>query len=733
MFILKASAFANSGPACDYNQASAFVVALTGNMSAALNFRLIHDNDKSAAAIPLRGTLDQCWQSICNYNAQGYGAFVVINELDGNGNELNNVTAIRAHFIDLDNLSAQQNYRRAAQWSPAPSFAVQSSPNKHHVYWLVKPYSGNDRFTLIQRKLAQLFDADKSITDATRVMRLPGTMHCKNDRVMVTCHALAGRDQSITAETLETALAAVNLTDHSGTRRELGDTELSAPSREQATNALNEIDPNNLSRAEWISVTSAFKQSGWRHANEQELYNIWCGWCSKYETNDPNENAKQWNSIRNTEVGWTSLHRQAYKRPYFDPVKLFEGGQYQLPEQVKTQLPVPLDGYETIISTATGDSGKTTLIETVKILHRNMPVAFDEFTQTVMALDPLPWDKQGGYPRQWTDADTIHCQLHAQAIFVKPAKETVHDAITIIAMRHKYHQVRDYLDGLQWDGVVRLPRLMPQYFGTVDNEYTRTIGVKFMIGAVARVMKPGCKMDNVVILEGAQGKLKSSSIAALAGRDWFTDELPDLHTRDAPIQLHGKWIIEVSELSALRRSDVETIKKFMSRSVDRYRALYERIATDHPRQCIFIATTNDDDYLKDQTGNRRFWPVKCSTIDLAAISRDRNQLWAEAKVRYQCGETWWLTPIEEALAHNEQEERREIDPWEDRIISIATTMGTMPISMEYITLSLGVQFSSQDTRTNKRIAAVLKRHGFERRQFSDGGRRVRKYVKAAER
>lgn len=331
MNILRATAFANSVPADAYEQASAFIGALTGNVSATLNFRLIHDSDKSAAAIPLRGTLDQHWRSICYYNAQGYGAFVAINEFDGSGNELNNVTAIRAHFIDLDNLSATQNYLRAAQWLPAPSFAVHSSPKKYHVYWPVTPYSGNDRFTLIQRKLAQLFDGDKSIIDATRVMRLPGTMHCKNDRVMVTCHAFAGCDQSITVETLETALTVVNLTDHSGTRRELGDTELSAPSREQATNALNEIDPNNLSRAEWISVTSAFKQSGWRHANEQELYNIWCGWCSKYETNDPNENEKQWNSIRDTEIGWVSLHWQAYKRPYVDPAKLFGGVRHRLP------------------------------------------------------------------------------------------------------------------------------------------------------------------------------------------------------------------------------------------------------------------------------------------------------------------------------------------------------------------------------------------------------------------
>ncbi|TGW06542.1 hypothetical protein EN788_41580, partial [Mesorhizobium sp. M2D.F.Ca.ET.145.01.1.1] len=267
------------------------------------------------------------------------------------------------------------------------------------------------------------------------------------------------------------------------------------------------------------------------------------------------------------------LHREAYGRPpQPDPTTLFGGQTYQLPVGASETLqqqsarphqpPQQLDGYVEIISTASGDSGKNTLMETVKVLHGNLPVAFDEFTQTVLATHPLPWDKHGSFPRQWTELDTIHCQLSVQALFVKPGKDTVHDAVAVIANRHKRHQVRDYLDTLLWDGTPRLPLLASRYFGTSDTGYAGIIMTKFMVGAVARIMQPGCKMDNVVILEGRQGAGKSSAIAMLAGPQWFTDELPDLHTKDAAIQLAGKWIIEVSELSALKRSDVETIKKF---------------------------------------------------------------------------------------------------------------------------------------------------------------------------
>lgn len=316
----------------DYGSASAYIDALTANQSASalIDWRAIHDTDKARPAIPFRGTLPDCWQSIIHYNNAGYGIFAVVNELDGYGRELVNVRSIRAHFVDLDNLSAQQNYERAAQWFPAPSFAVQTSPGKFHVYWPVVSYVGNDFYTLTQRKLRQYFDGDKSVIDPTRVMRVPGTYHHKGEPHLVTCWTLPGYGYVTSGEQLAEALQAVNVIDGgNGGRRPLGDPELSAPSLDWLRYALSQVDPNKFNRDEWISFTSAFKQAGWLHAGADELFNIWSEWCSTYEHNDLGENLKQWNSIRETEIGWPSIQRRV---PAILAMQKFKGEVHTIPQ-----------------------------------------------------------------------------------------------------------------------------------------------------------------------------------------------------------------------------------------------------------------------------------------------------------------------------------------------------------------------------------------------------------------
>ncbi|MES0091183.1 DUF5906 domain-containing protein [Mesorhizobium sp. M0030] len=311
-------------PAQSFEQASTFVNAITGGQAATaiIDWRAIHDANKSVAAIPFRDTLQNAWSSIVHYNNQGYGIFAVIAELDGVGRELCNVQSLRANYVDLDNLSAQQNLTRAEQWFPAPAFAVNSSPQKFHIYWPVQPYTGNERFELIQRKLKQFFEGDPSIIDATRVMRLPGTISTKYSNPqsskhthgaaphLVTCFAMAGNGYVTTAEQLETALHDVNVIDGGGGRHQLGDPALAAPSLHWLQYALDATDPNTLSRGDWISFLAAVKQAGWTLASDQQLYDMWQQWCMRYDGNDPGENYKQWNSIRNTEVGWPAVERR---------------------------------------------------------------------------------------------------------------------------------------------------------------------------------------------------------------------------------------------------------------------------------------------------------------------------------------------------------------------------------------------------------------------------------------
>jgi predicted P-loop ATPase len=193
------------------------------------------------------------------------------------------------------------------------------------------------------------------------------------------------------------------------------------------------------------------------------------------------------------------------------------------------------------------------------------------------------------------------------------------------------------------------------------------VGARWLISAVARVFRPGAKADCCLILEGPQGIRKSTALRTIAG-EYFTDELADLGSKDAAMQTRGVWIIELSELDNLGHAEVARIKAFISRTTDRFRPPYGMRLVESPGQCLFAGTVNHGAYLRDETGGRRFWPVVCGRIDVDALARDPDQLWAEAKVRFESGSVWWLeTPDLVQLAADQQEARYEGDPWEEVI------------------------------------------------------------------
>jgi len=291
-----------------YELAHAFIAALAGDpATAVIDWRALSDRDAGAEGHARRGTLAEWWPWLCEMNNAGYGIFCTIAAMDGAGRHLANVSYIRAHYIDLDNLSALQNYERATRWTPAPSFAVQSSPGKYHVYWPVEPYAGIDYFQLIQRKLRQLFDSDKAVIDAARVMRLPGTYHCKGEPHLVTCWSLPGYGQTVPVVALDAALVHVNVIEGGSGRHDLGDPTLAAPDIGWLFRSLELNDPNKLSRAEWLGFSAAFKQAGWTLSDDATLFAMWSDWCNRYAENDAAENAKLWQSIRSTELGWRSI------------------------------------------------------------------------------------------------------------------------------------------------------------------------------------------------------------------------------------------------------------------------------------------------------------------------------------------------------------------------------------------------------------------------------------------
>ncbi len=293
-----------------FELAQSYVTALTGSPDSVLDFRAIHDTRKDLPAHNYRGTLRDTWPTLIDYNTRGYGIFVTVNEMDGVGRDLNNVKYIRTQCVDIDNLlTAEDSYKRAIAAHPQPHFAVQSSPGRYHVYWLVEPYVSNDYYTIIQRKLRQIYDGDKMVIDATRVLRVPGFYHLKAEPYLVTCWGIHNGPRwnvQAIAQTLEH----VNVLDHIGMRSSLGDPQMAAPSIEWLRFALYLLNPNELDRSEWMSISAAFKQSGWTLADEPTLLQIWNEWCAQYSKNDVGENLKLWHSFRETEVGWAAFERR---------------------------------------------------------------------------------------------------------------------------------------------------------------------------------------------------------------------------------------------------------------------------------------------------------------------------------------------------------------------------------------------------------------------------------------
>jgi putative DNA primase/helicase len=292
---------------------------------------------------------------------------------------------------------------------------------------------------------------------------------------------------------------------------------------------------------------------------------------------------------------------------------------------------------------------------------------FDESSLNTIAKKSPPWNDQRPVPFTWADEDDIRTAAWLQKNGIMTAKETAGQAVQTVAKDHPFHPVRDYLDALQWDGVKRIDDWPTPYLGVDPSDYTRAVGAKWLIGAVARVYQPGCKNDSCLILEGEQGTLKSTALRKLT-EPWFTDDIAELGTKDSALQTRGVWLIELSELDSMQRSEVSRIKSFMSRATDRFRPPYGRRPVECPRECFFAGTVNHSNYLRDETGGRRFWPVKCGVIHIEELRRDRDQLWAEAVHQYRAGVNWWLD--DKALvmaAADEQQQRYEGDPWDDLI------------------------------------------------------------------
>jgi predicted P-loop ATPase len=295
----------------------------------------------------------------------------------------------------------------------------------------------------------------------------------------------------------------------------------------------------------------------------------------------------------------------------------------------------------------------------------------------------------------------------------------VHQAVDQRAMERAFHPVRDYLAGLRWDKTHRLDAWLSTYLGSDKGAYEAKIGRMFLVGMVARIFKPGCQSDYMLVLEGDQGERKSSACRVLAG-EWFSDGLKTIGDKDASQHLRGKWLIEIGELSAFGRADTEALKHFLTQTVERYRPSYGRKEVVEPRQCAFIGTTNKHAYLKDETGGRRFWPVKIGRIDLAELTRDRDLLFAEAVEAFRAGAQWWPDgDFEREHIKPQQAARYEADAWEGPIRTFVAGHGRVTVA-EVASSALGIEVGRIKDADQKRIAKALTSLGWRQKRTMTG-------------
>lgn len=339
------------------------------------------------------------------------------------------------------------------------------------------------------------------------------------------------------------------------------------------------------------------------------------------------------------------------------------------------------DNWQTALELDKQGKIKDTLDNIVLIIRNDSElesIAFNKHRDGIDARDGLPWEQMKG---GWNDSDNAALKVYLSNKYGIYSPTKTKDAILAVAAERSYHPIKEYLDHLpEWDGIDRVETLLIDYFNATDNSYTRAVTRKMMVAAVTRIYHPGTKFDSVLILNGPQGIGKSTFFAKLAG-DWFSDSLTltDMKDKAGPEKLQGYWILELGELAGMRKTDVEVVKSFISRSDDKYRASYGVNVESHPRQCIIVGSTNaESGFLRDITGNRRFWPVRISGDGKRKAWQmsvyDVEQIWAETLVLYGQGEKLYLEGSDIQLATNEQADAMESDEREGLVRTYLETL-----------------------------------------------------------
>lgn len=348
-------------------------------------------------------------------------------------------------------------------------------------------------------------------------------------------------------------------------------------------------------------------------------------------------------------------------------------------------------------------------------------IAFDEFSQRTVKLKPPPF--AGGAVGEWDSTDDSRTAIMlSQRWDFSPSSATVAEAVEVIGRANAVHPVRQWLESLPaWDGQHRLTEWLSDCLGVPKTEYSMRVGTWFLQGMVERVMNPGCKFDYCLVLEGPQGRGKSTALKVLGG-EWYGDTDLDLHNKDSMSALRGKWLYEFPELGSVTRVEERKQKSFLSRNVDEYRPVYGRREIKAPRQLVFAGTTNEWEWNKDPTGGRRFWPVECGEINLEALAAMRDQLFAEALHRHRRGKRFWPTPEEQANLFDKEQLKVEIqDSLVDQLHDWVYEQKVSFSLATALTDGLGVRDASKHTKDlQQRVGTALRKLGCTKKEHRNG-------------
>lgn len=610
---------------------------------------------------------------------------------------------------------------RSQTHSPPPSCVVLSGNGLHLLWKLAEPHplGGADviiaDFEAYTNGLAVAFGANDGTWNANRVLRLPGTINLPNKKKRK--DGRSARESSIVEQHPERVYTLADFRAvpvESNGNRSRTKPGRAAPERVEVSRLVN---PDEL---------------------EQWTVPSWVGAVIVYGT-DP-EDPDRWGGDRSRAVFAVTCELARRGVPPGLVVGILTDKTWDISAHVVAQ-PKPLDyawrQVEKAVAAAEADGGDFARDKDGKVYanHQgNVRLALRKVGAAVhhdvfadrMLIEGLP---ERGPNLDDAALDRLWLAIDERFGF-RPSLEFFTKVIMDEARSAAFHPVRDYLDGLQWDGVPRVDGWLSAYGGADDNAYTRAVGALVLVAAVRRVRRPGVKFDEMLVLESPQGTNKSSALRALAVRDeWFVDDLP-LNAEGKVVieRLAGRWIAEAGELKGMRKGEVEHLKAFLSRQEDTARMSYARLPVIVPRQCVIVGTTNSERYLRDLTGNRRFWPVRVEGFDLDRLRADVDQLWAEAAQREAAGESIRLDPALWAAAGEEQDARRVEDPF---VITLSAAIGEQngKISSAAVWGLLRIPAGQQTQDQNARVGDAMRELGFDRTKLRFGGQPEWAYVR----